>query len=206
MTFFDYKLKFDQVAASRGDLTLFDGLSFELCPGQLIWLHGANGSGKTTILTLATGFRVPTSGEVTWSETDEFCAPEDIVVYQGHQDALKSDLTVSEDLEFWIDTYNSEQKLSDILSLVQLTERRDLRCGQLSAGQKRRLSIARLIISEKPVWIMDEPMAAIDKSGQDLILNLITEHVRSGGAVLLATHRLLRSLGISAQSLSLELS
>ena len=200
----DYSLTFDDVGIARGDLVLFEGVSFTLNPGDVIWLQGSNGSGKTTLLNLAAGFLKPQSGAITWALDGQNTDPSDLISYQGHVDALKPDLRVFEDLEFWQDVYNVNTDPIDILRLVQLSDKAPLFCRQLSAGQKRRLALARLLLSRKPVWILDEPTAAIDTAGREFIYKIVSAHAKNGGAVILATHRDPVRLSTATRVMSLE--
>ena len=200
----EFSLQFEQAAARRGDNLLFSGLSFDLRPSQIVWIHGENGSGKTTILNLAAGLTPPDEGKVDWYIGSEPVDASDLVAYQGHQDAVKNDLRVKEDIEFWLDIYGTPLSPAEVLALVRLQDRNSVFIRNLSAGQRRRLSLARLIISRKPIWIMDEPTASMDEAGRDLIMDLIKTHAHAGGAILLASHSRAVKLGVSTRLISLE--
>lgn len=181
-------LEFGAVGAVRGYQTLFEGLSFTVNSGEVLWLQGTNGIGKTTILRMAAGLSRPDGGSIMWRRGEKLCSPSDVAAYQGHKNALKTNLSVIEDLKFWARLAKFPDNLLSILSKVGLSERKTLSCQKLSAGQARRLAIARLLVSRKPLWIMDEPAAAMDSHGQALILSVVNAHIAKGGAALIASH------------------
>ena len=162
------------IALSRGDHPLFASISLSVVSGDLLWIGGDNGIGKSSLLRLMTGLSRADSGEISWSQDSISCAADELIAYQGHQDTFKPNLTAQEALLFWADVMDMPANASALLSTVGLSARAHIPCGQLSAGQKRRLSLARLILSQKPIWIMDEPTAAMDAEGVELIhLSLI---------------------------------
>lgn len=181
-------IAFERVAVDRGTRTLFSDISFSLSGSELIWIQGENGVGKTTLLRLASGLTKPSGGHIHWHCNGSPCRAADIMTYQSHANATKKQLSVSEDLSFWSRLSGSKAAIKPILERVGLTVQANLRCHLLSAGQKRRLAIARLLVSQKPVWLMDEPAAAMDVSGQALIEDVINTHILDGGAVLTASH------------------
>ena len=195
---------FQDVTAMRGDKTLFSGLSLTLSSAQLIWVQGTNGVGKTTLLRLAAGLSPPAAGTITRHSAGSPCSAQAITIYQGHSNALKRQLSVSEELEFWANIYSFSGAINDILIRVGLAQQAELKCGVLSAGQGRRLAIARLLVSGKPLWIMDEPAAAMDEVGQALIAEVIETHLGNGGAVLAASHDTLKRFKGPTSVLRLE--
>lgn len=203
MTLPDHRLCFRNVAARRGNSLLFAGLNFDLTGGDLIWLQGPNGSGKTTILRLAAGFLVPEKGEVFWKLEAQDAVPEELVAYQGHQDPLDTELTVSQTLNFWTDMYNSQMDIAKCLTLAGLANKQTVACGKLSAGQKRRLVLARLLISNRPVWLLDETATMIDSGGEHLFHSILSDHLKRGGSALLAAHRPVQKIGATASRLVL---
>jgi len=198
------RLEFTSVAFARGERQLFDGLSFTLSPGQLLWITGENGIGKTSILKLALNLWKPTTGTIKHLQDGIICAARDVVSYLGHIDAFEPLLTAHESLDFWAEVFGNETPLSSIFEQVGLSDQQNLKIGVLSAGQKRRLAFARLILARRPIWILDEPKAALDHKGQDLIEALITAHLQNGGSALVATHDQTRSIGKKASRIVLE--
>lgn len=170
----------------------------------MLWITGDNGIGKTSILKLAAGIWQPDQGSIRYSNGNEACDARDIVAYLGHIDAFEPLLTCRESLEFWAEIYDYSDNIDDIFSRVNLTSQKSLKTNALSAGQKRRLAFGRLLISQRPIWILDEPKAALDALGQKLILNLIQEHLMRGGSALVATHDHTTPLGKKAAKIKME--
>lgn len=195
---------FDNVTATRGEKTLFTNLTFSLAPGQLVWVQGSNGVGKTTLLRIAAGLSPPAEGLVSRTHEREACRAEDITAYQGHNNALKRQISVSEDISFWSKIYGFSGGKTAVLDQVDLTKQADIKCAALSAGQGRRLAIARLLISRKPFWIMDEPAAAMDIEGQTLISSVIESHLGRGGIVMAASHDAAKRFRAPTSVLTLE--
>ena len=192
------------LSLSRGDTLLFADVSFEIQPQQLIWVNGGNGMGKTSLLRLLAGFTRPDNGNIDWQQNGKTAAARDIIGFQGHLDAFKPSLTAHEALQFWADIMNVPNSAEDCLSRVGLNARKDVRCGQLSAGQKRRLALARLILSRKPVWIMDEPTAAMDAKGVALIHSLVENHIMHGGSAVIASHNPAQTMTAHTRRLTLN--
>ncbi len=202
--FQSHSLIFDDVSAYKGEHMLFSGISFEITSGDLIWLQGANGIGKTSLLRLAAGFAKPDAGKISWTKDLRPCRVDRLVAYQGHSNALKRQISVIEELTFWSKVYAFEGAISELLSRVGLTDKAHIKAGGLSAGQGRRLAIARLLMSNKPIWIMDEPAAAMDADGQSLILDVIDAHISNGGAALVASHDNAQPFTAQTRRLTLE--
>jgi heme exporter protein A len=197
-------LTVEKLACLRGERRLFEGLSFELRAGQALAVEGPNGAGKTSLLRMVAGFLAPLSGTIRLSEDSKAIAEAEErgrrIGWLGHQDALKGPLTVAEQLAFFARLHRSGANQAAALDQVGLTRQRDLPCRYLSAGQKRRLALARLVVSARPLWLLDEPFAALDTAGKALVGRLMLEHCGAGGMVLAATHE---SLGLSNQSIKL---
>jgi len=193
----------ENVGVTRGDTVLFDGLSFEITSGDVVWIQGSNGIGKTTLLRMLTGLSKPDSGNIAWCVGGQPCSASDMAAYQGHSDAFKPNLTAKDELAFWAKIYGYSSNLDDIFKRVSLSDKLNLETRVLSAGQRRRLAIARLLISQKPLWIMDEPAAAMDAAGRDLIYDIIQSHAENGGAVVLASHEGAAQLGVKTKRLTL---
>ncbi|HZP21072.1 MAG TPA: heme ABC exporter ATP-binding protein CcmA [Bauldia sp.] len=175
------------LAAIRGGRRVFAGLAFTVGPGELLAVTGPNGAGKSTLLRVIAGLLPPSGGSVGLDP-----APKDglagQVHYLGHLDALKPAQTVGENLEFWRRLWSGGSVLS-ALEAVGLGHLRHLSAGMLSAGQRRRVAIARLLLSPRPVWLLDEPTAALDAAGEEMLGGLIARYLSSGGMVVAATHR-----------------
>lgn len=178
------------LSCQRDDRLLFSELSFSLNKGEILLLEGSNGSGKTSLLRILCGFREADAGEIFWcgeaiADSRYFAD----MAYVGHADGSKKELTVLENLKFaqalkQVGRYSIEQALEK----VQLGGYDDNLLQTLSAGQKRRLSLARLLITDNPLWILDEPFTSLDRQGMVLIESLMAEHVAQGGMVILTSH------------------
>jgi heme exporter protein A len=197
-------LTVEKLACTRGERRLFEALSFSLKAGQALSVEGANGAGKTSLLRLVAGFLAPVAGAIRLSEAGRDLADAEergkFIGWLGHQDALKGPLTVAEQLQFFARLYRSRAAIAPVLEQVGLTRQSELPCRYLSAGQRRRLALARLVVSARPLWLLDEPFAALDVAGKGLVARLMIEHCGAGGMVLAATHE---PLGLSNQSIRL---
>ncbi len=177
------------LACRRGDRILFKGLQFEVKPGQVVWLRGANGRGKTSLLRLLAGLSTPEAGQVSWAGTPVQR------VYVAHANALKEDLTVLESLRFLARLHgraDSDAALGEALDLFGMASRRDAFVRTLSQGQHRRVALARLALDVAPaLWILDEPFDALDTEGIHTLNTLLTQHAARGGSVVLTSHQVL---------------
>jgi heme exporter protein A len=193
----------EKLACTRGDRTLFDGLNFRVTAGQALAVVGANGAGKTSLLRMIAGFLAPVAGRIVVKadghENDDAEERGKTIGWLGHQDGLKPQLSVREQLDFFARLYGSKADTS-VLEQVGLARQADLPCRYLSAGQRRRLSLARLLASARPLWLLDEPFAALDASGQQLVGQLMARHCGAGGIIIAATHD---PLGLGNESLKL---
>ncbi len=188
-------LQVNNLQCIRGDRELFTGLSFELEERQLLMLEGANGSGKTTLLRTLCGLYLQEQGEILWNgqpirALDEAYRKE--LLYLGHYNAIKSDLTALENLR--INALLAGEKihhdqLMQALDTIGLFAFEDFPARQLSQGQKRRVALARLLLSKAKLWILDEPFVALDVAAVELLQKIIAEHVDNGGMAIITTHQ-----------------
>ena len=198
------RLEVLDLTLSRGDKPLIEGLSFELETGDVLWAQGDNGIGKTTLLEALAGLRRPDDGAITWREQTQSVQPNKLMAYQPHRSFAKPTLSVKEDLTFWARLHKTQALRMPALDYVGLIDRADIAVQGLSAGQRRRLALAKLIISQKTIWIMDEPAAAMDGKGVELIDKLISQHVKRGGIAIIASHDVTRKLSANTRKLVLR--
>lgn len=203
-------LSVQQLQCSRGARTLFQGLSFELKSGQLIWLEGRNGSGKTTLLRTLCGLFLQDEGEVRWQD-QPIRKTADVyyqnLFYLGHQNALKSDLNPIENLQVLSRLSGqevSEEHLEEALAKMGLAGYEDVPVRSMSQGQQRRVALSRLLVNRAPLWILDEPFVALDVAAVALLQSIIVQHVQNGGMVILTTHQAVPLNEAQMQRLSLD--
>lgn len=186
-------LEADNLECVRGDRRLFAGVGFRLKAGELLYLQGKNGAGKTSLLRMLIGLLPPEAGEIRWQGkpigSDEFRAD---LCYLGHLNAIKEELTPLENLlaaARLADETLSEDDALDALEQVGLAGREDLACRYLSQGQKRRVALARLVKEKRPLWILDEPFVALDVAAVDWLAGIISGHLQRGGLAVMTTHQ-----------------
>ena len=172
----------------RGGREVFAGLSFSVAGGEALLVTGRNGAGKSSLLRMIAGLVRTAGGRLTISEGDPERSIPEQAHYLGHQDALKPSLTVAENLGFWTRYLGGAEPSNTALASVGLAALADLPAAYLSAGQRRRLSIARLLAVKRPVWLLDEPTSALDREAQDALSALMRQHLSGGGMILAATH------------------
>ena len=193
----------ENLVCVRGEKRVFEGLNFRVAAGQALAVEGANGAGKTSLLRMVAGFLAPAAGRLIVrtadGETDDGEERGTSVGWLGHLDGLKPHLTVIEQLRFFAHLYGKPADPA-LLDQVGLARQRDLPCRYLSAGQRRRLALARLLASARPLWLLDEPFAALDTAGQTLVSQLMRRHCGAGGMIVAATHD---PLGLGNESLKL---
>jgi heme exporter protein A len=178
---------------------VFSGLDFTVSSGEALAVTGRNGSGKTSLLRLIAGLLAPSGGSIAIEGGDAELTLGEQVHYLGHRDALKPALSVRENLGFWRDFLGGEVAISgECLERVGLAHAVELPAAVLSAGQRRRLSVARLLAVHRAVWLLDEPTTALDAAGQTMFAGLMREHLDRGGLIVAATHG---PLGIAAGEL-----
>lgn len=180
----------------RGGRPVFSGLSFEVGTGEALLLTGANGSGKSSLLRLVAGLLRPAAGSLALTGGDADAPLAERVHYVGHLDAVKPALTVRETLAFWAALFGGkEEEIEAGLERFALGPLAALPAGYLSAGQKRRLSLARLGLGRRPVWLLDEPTVSLDAENERVLIDAIQAHLASGGLTLVATHTALPLAG-----------
>lgn len=188
-------LSLQNLACQRGERLLFRGLSHNFKNGDFVQIEGHNGIGKTSLLRILAGLAQPLEGEVRW-DSEPIIKQREIyhhhLLYLGHLSGVKPELTAWENLQFYQKISQAEHgddALWAVLEKVGLLGREDLPAAQLSAGQQRRIALARLWLSRAPLWILDEPFTAIDKKGVEILTALFDEHAEKGGIVLLTSHQ-----------------
>ena len=183
------------LGCTRGDRRLFQGMNFSVEPGELIELRGANGSGKTSLLRILCGLAAPAEGQVRWqgksirSLGEEYSAA---VAYLAHQNGVKDELSAIENLRIACGVAGSllgRSEAQAILEQVGLSGQQNLPARSLSAGQRRRLALSRLLASKATVWILDEVLTSLDDAAIKLSRRLIGDHLSNGGLAIIATHQ-----------------
>lgn len=178
-----------RLACRRGERRLVEALSFDVEPGRAVLLRGANGAGKTTLLLTLAGELAPAEGRIEIAGRHPEDRPGTDIGFLGHLSAVKPRLTLLENLEFWAALYGVPRAaVLPALETVGLAAIGTLEAGHLSAGQTRRLALARLVLCDRPIWLMDEPTAALDANGEALVAELVDAHLDRGGLVVAATH------------------
>ncbi len=182
-------LQVSDLGCARGGMAILAGLNFTLSAGEVLVLRGPNGAGKTTLLRTLAGFQPPNGGQI--------AVAEDAIAYAGHADGIKATLSVAENLRFWAGVYGGGS-IEPALAAFDLRALRD-RAGQvLSAGQKRRLGLARLMVTGRKIWVLDEPTVSLDAASVALFADAVRGHLAAGGAAIIATHI---DLGFETRSL-----
>jgi len=184
----------------RGERRIFDGVGFAVSAGQALVITGPNGSGKSTLLKAIAGFLPPAAGSIRLEGGGDAPVAEHCH-YLAHANALKPQLTVEDNLRFWADFCGPGIDVDAALEQVGLPGVGDIPTGFLSAGQKRRVAIARLLAARRPVWLLDEPTAALDAASDRRFARIVAEHLASGGIAVAATHQ---PLGL-AEPLTLDM-
>ena len=203
-------LEISDLACTRGDHRLFSGLSFSLSEGELLQVEGVNGSGKTSLLRTLCGFMMPEAGVIRWRGEDIRKLSEEYhaeMIYLGHLNAIKDELNALENLYInaGLAGYSLDDKQAiSALRRMGLRGRETLPVKVLSQGQRRRVALARLLVGSAPLWILDEPLTALDVGAVALMQELIGEHLASKGMVIYTTHQPLEVAGVVTRRLSLS--
>ena len=203
-------LEVSNLACSRGDHRLFSGLSFALHPGQIMQVQGENGSGKTSLLRTLCGFLMPDEGTITWRGENTRDLDEDYhaeMLYLGHLNAIKDELSALENLRISAGLSGIELDEKEAIAALRhmgLRGRERLPTKVLSQGQRRRVALARLLVSDARLWILDEPLTALDVGAVAQIQELIAEHLAQQGMVIFTTHQPLQVAEMEMRSLALS--
>lgn len=183
------ELSADNLTCVRGGRTVFAGLSFAVPGGEALTVTGRNGAGKSSLLRMIAGLVRVAGGRLALAGGEAEATIAEQAHYLGHQDALKSSLSVRENLAFWIEYLGGHREtLPAALDAVGLKRLAGLPAAYLSAGQRRRLSIARLAAVQRPIWLLDEPTSALDTQSQERLAALMQAHLAGGGLIVAATH------------------
>ncbi len=180
----------ENLTLERGARAVISGLSFAVAAGEALVLTGANGTGKTTLLRALAGLIKPASGTLRLDGSDGEKTVAEQSHFIGHQNAVKTSLTASENLSFWASYLGdgSHARIGDALSRLNLASLEAIPAGYMSAGQKRRLGLARLLVAQRPVWLLDEPTVSLDAASTAILGQIVNEHVAQGGIAIAATH------------------
>ena len=173
------ELLVSDLACARGGLTVLAGVGFALLPGEALILRGANGIGKTTLLRTIAGLQPCVAGRIS--------LPPESLAYSAHADGLKAVLTVAENLQFWGQVHGGAD-IDLALRAMNLSSLADRSAAHLSAGQKRRLGLARLLVTGRKVWLLDEPTVSLDTASVALFAGVVRAHLSAGGMAIMATH------------------
>ena len=200
-------LSVNNLACWRNEQVLFKDINLSLSPQNVLFLQGENGSGKTSLLRILCGFRLPDEGEISWGDQPASSVPEyfENISYVGHKNGLKDELTVEENLNLMRSMATaSDIKIEYVLKQIGLFKRSDVLARQLSAGQKRKLALARLMMTENSFWVLDEPFTSLDTSTVKFFESLIKQHIARGGMLILTSHHEIDLSGLSVQHFNLS--
>lgn len=200
------RLQLENLSCSRGGRTLLSSLSLAVSSGEAVQVVGANGQGKTTLLRTLSGLQRPASGRVLWQGDDlhQTLDSNGDILYLAHENALNPDLTPRENLAALLRLHGSRRFTTETaLDRLGMGGYADRLCRHLSAGQRRRSALARLALSEAGLWLLDEPAAALDADGREVLGGMIASHVSNAGAALYTTHEPLTLPGVTVRTLTL---
>ncbi len=202
-------LQVNNLTGVRGDRLLFESLSFVVNKGELVLIKGQNGAGKTSLLRLVCGLAAPEKGEISWDGNPiAQIRPAYFreLAYVGHDNGVNLDLTVRENLEFLraLKTCPSQLQIPAVLEQLGIARYLDVPCRFLSAGQKRRVALARLALTQARIWLLDEPFTSLDSQALDTVVELIIQHLERGGLCLATSHQEIDWREASVQEIQLE--
>ena len=189
-------LEIKNLTATRGERLLFEDVSFEVESNEMLLIKGRNGAGKTSLLRLICGLATPDAGEILWNgESIENIRPaySRSLLYVGHDNGISLDLTVLENLEFHraLNDNPSNHPIPEILERLRIVRYLNVPCRFLSAGQKRRVALARLAISQSKLWLLDEPFSSLDDQASETVVELVEQHLNSDGLCLMTSHQMI---------------
>jgi heme exporter protein A len=204
---FTGNLNVKNLACWRNEQVVFSDLNLSLSSGSVLFLDGENGSGKTSLLKIICGFRLSDEGDISWDNQSISSVPEYFhnISYVGHKNGIKDELTVEENLNLMRSMATaSEIKTGVVLKQIGLFKQADVLSRQLSAGQKRKLALARLMMTNNSFWVLDEPFTSLDKASVGFIESLIKQHITRGGMLILTSHHDIDLSGLSVQQFNLN--
>ena len=185
-------LRAERLSCRRGERPVFAGIAFALAPGAALLLTGANGAGKSSLLRLLAGLLPAETGAIFWNDAPVSADPEAHrarLAFVGHRDAVKPGMSVAENIEDWAALYRAPARAGmTALSGFDLERLADLPARYLSAGQRRRLALARLLLVERPLWLLDEPQAGLDAAATERLAAILADHRATGGIAIVASH------------------
>ena len=204
---FTADLHVKKLACLRNEQVLFSDLDLSLSPANVLFLQGENGSGKTSLLRILCGFRLPDEGDITWGDQSISSIPEysQNISYVGHKNGIKDELTVEENLNLMRSMATaSDIETESVLKQIGLFKQADVLSRQLSAGQKRKLALARLMMTNNSFWVLDEPFTSLDKASVGFFESLIKQHIKRGGMLILTSHHDIDLSGLSVNQFNLS--
>jgi heme exporter protein A len=193
----------ENVSLSRGDRVLIDNLSLSLSPGKLVYITGENGIGKTTLLLALAGLLYPEQGQINYTIAEHAYRAFDCASLMVQPDGASRGFSAEEDLRFFAKLGQHTVNTHDLLERVGLKEAAAVRTEGLSLGQRKRLSLAKIMAAKRPLWLLDEPFSALDKDGRDFVASVIKNHLDKGGIALIASHNPTPIAGHKAKTLHL---
>lgn len=203
-------LSSENLACIRGERLVFSGIGFAVKAGEMLVVTGANGSGKTSLLRIVCGLLEAAEGEIRWSGSSAQSLGEEYfakLAYLGHQNGLKEDLSAAENIRYWTGisgTVVAPDEARRALARLGLGGREDFPVRWLSQGQKRRAALARLLVAKRPLWVLDEPFAGLDRASTMTVESLLQEHLERGGMAMLTTHQDLGAVAATVRHLGLD--
>lgn len=202
----EIRIEINDVSVSRGNQLLFKNLTSTITNHDVVIVRGDNGIGKTSLLEAISGLLTYSSGKIKFLISEKRSSFKNLIAYQPSSSYCKTLLTINEELTFWANIHNNSSLVDDILKFVNLQGVFNLQTQSLSTGQRKRLEIAKVIITQKPIWIFDEPYAGMDDNGVELIDTVLKEHISRGGIVILASHKHTKIEKIQTQIINMKAS